>query len=224
MAITKATASSIAPAVKGDLVAGSATNDAAVLAVGSNNTVLTADSAEATGLKWATPSSAAISWTLLHNGVSLTGSSTSFTGLSGYNYLKVLVRVTKTNATNDFFSATFNSDTSGKYYFFGITNRTQSSYASSIIGGQSTQGDTKIELIQKGTGSEVDGALNIVGANSTSHKMYDFTFSSTVGTGDAAGNKAQGGFYQGTSVISSIQLLSSSGTFTQGTATIYGGN
>ena len=57
MAITKATASSIAPAVKGDLVVGSATNDAAVLGVGANNTVLTADSSEATGLKWATPAS-----------------------------------------------------------------------------------------------------------------------------------------------------------------------
>lgn len=56
MAITKATASSIAPAAKGDLVVGSATNDAAVLAVGTNNQVLTCDSAEATGMKWATPS------------------------------------------------------------------------------------------------------------------------------------------------------------------------
>jgi hypothetical protein len=53
MAITKATASSIAPAAKGDLVAGSATNDAAVLGVGANDTVLTADSSTATGLKWA---------------------------------------------------------------------------------------------------------------------------------------------------------------------------
>ncbi len=53
MAITKATASSIAPAAKGDLVVGSATNDAAVLAVGTNDYILTADSAEATGMKWA---------------------------------------------------------------------------------------------------------------------------------------------------------------------------
>jgi hypothetical protein len=53
MAISKATASSIAPAAKGDLVAGTATNDAGVLGVGANDTVLTADSAEATGLKWA---------------------------------------------------------------------------------------------------------------------------------------------------------------------------
>ena len=57
MPITKATASSIAPAAKGDLVVGSATNDAAVLAVGTNNTVLTADSSTATGLKWAAPAS-----------------------------------------------------------------------------------------------------------------------------------------------------------------------
>jgi len=53
MAITKATASSIAPAAKGDLVAGSATNDAAILGVGTNNQVLTADSSTTTGLKWA---------------------------------------------------------------------------------------------------------------------------------------------------------------------------
>lgn len=53
MAITKATASSIAPAAKGDLVVGSATNDASVLAVGSANQVLTVDSSTATGLKWA---------------------------------------------------------------------------------------------------------------------------------------------------------------------------
>jgi hypothetical protein len=57
MAITKATASSVAPAAKGDLVVGSGTNDAAVLAVGSANQVLTVDSSTGTGLKWAAPSS-----------------------------------------------------------------------------------------------------------------------------------------------------------------------
>lgn len=55
MPITKATASSIAPAAKGDLVVGSATNDASVLAVGSANQVLTVDSSTSTGLKWAAP-------------------------------------------------------------------------------------------------------------------------------------------------------------------------
>jgi len=40
---------------KGDLIAATAADTASRLAVGANGTVLTADSAEATGLKWATP-------------------------------------------------------------------------------------------------------------------------------------------------------------------------
>jgi hypothetical protein len=40
---------------KGDLIAATAADTPARLAVGANDTVLTADSAEATGLKWATP-------------------------------------------------------------------------------------------------------------------------------------------------------------------------
>jgi hypothetical protein len=42
---------------KGDIIAATANDTPARLAVGANNTVLTADSSTATGLKWATPSS-----------------------------------------------------------------------------------------------------------------------------------------------------------------------
>jgi hypothetical protein len=42
---------------KGDLVAGTGADAFSRIGVGANNTVLTADSAEATGLKWATPAS-----------------------------------------------------------------------------------------------------------------------------------------------------------------------
>ena len=51
-----------APAVKGNLVAGTGTDTSGLLTVGANNTVLTADSTTATGLKWAAlPSSAPVS-------------------------------------------------------------------------------------------------------------------------------------------------------------------
>jgi len=55
MAITKASGNSVTAAAKGDLVVGSATNDSSILAVGTNDYVLTAASGEATGLKWAAP-------------------------------------------------------------------------------------------------------------------------------------------------------------------------
>jgi hypothetical protein len=47
---------------KGDLVPGTGADTFARLAVGANGTVLTADSAEATGLKWATPATGSSSW------------------------------------------------------------------------------------------------------------------------------------------------------------------
>ena len=53
MPITKASGNSVTAAAKGDLVVGNATNDSGVLSVGANNTVLTADSSTATGVKWA---------------------------------------------------------------------------------------------------------------------------------------------------------------------------
>lgn len=62
MAITKASGQAVAPAAKGDLVVGSATNDAAVLGVGSADQVLTVDSSTTTGLKWATPATVT-TWT-----------------------------------------------------------------------------------------------------------------------------------------------------------------
>jgi hypothetical protein len=48
---------------KGDLIAATAADTASRLAVGANGTVLTADSAEATGLKWASASSPSYTWT-----------------------------------------------------------------------------------------------------------------------------------------------------------------
>ena len=45
---------------KGDIIAATADNTVDRLAVGANGTVLTADSVEATGLKWATPAGAAL--------------------------------------------------------------------------------------------------------------------------------------------------------------------
>lgn len=59
----------LATTAKGDLVAGSGASTAAVLTVGANDTVLTADSSTATGLKWAAAAASGSSNVAGKNGV-----------------------------------------------------------------------------------------------------------------------------------------------------------
>ena len=76
---------------KGDLLAGSASGIQSKLAVGSNDTVLTADSTTGTGLKWAAPVSGGM--TLLETiTVSATSSVTSATISGTYKDLKIYVK------------------------------------------------------------------------------------------------------------------------------------
>jgi hypothetical protein len=65
---------------KGDLIAGTASDTVSRLAVGTNGQVLTADSAEATGMKWGTI--AAGGMTLLST-TTLSGTTTDITSISG---------------------------------------------------------------------------------------------------------------------------------------------
>jgi hypothetical protein len=114
MAITKATASSIAPAAKGDLVVGSATNDAGVLAVGTDTHILVADSAESLGMKWAAPAGASLV------GVSTKGNNPSLT----QNVRTVLAFTTEEFDTDGFHDNSTNNSRitipagkGGKYFF-----------------------------------------------------------------------------------------------------------
>jgi hypothetical protein len=90
-------ASAINPTIvdaKGDIIAATAADTVARLAVGANDTVLTADSTAATGLKWATP--AAGGMTLLST-TTLTGNSVTISSISGsYNTLLLIIAATPT--------------------------------------------------------------------------------------------------------------------------------
>ena len=70
---------------KGDIIAATAADAVSRLAVGANDTVLTADNAQATGLKWATPASGGMT---LISTTSLTGASVTLSSIpQTYNSL-----------------------------------------------------------------------------------------------------------------------------------------
>ena len=107
MAITKATASSIAPAAKGSIVVGSATNDAGVLAVGTDTHILVADSAESLGMKWAAPAAVG-DFTHIY----ASGSTTSFASSAD---VKVLFTTENYDTLSEFASSRFTATTAGYY-------------------------------------------------------------------------------------------------------------
>jgi len=219
MAITKATASSIAPAAKGDLVVGSATNDASILAVGTNTHILTADSSTATGLKWAaattTQNFTLISTTTLTGATSITISS-----LSGYNQLAIHLDGLSTANANPVYDMRLNSDSTQKYSEAGVRFTTTPGVYGFQLTNYSSATSFYIGTGDGSAGGYAMGVIRIDGANSSGVKPVSI---SVVTSTNATGYPImQQGFYSGTSVISSITLISSSGNFDAGTVRIFG--
>jgi hypothetical protein len=98
---------------KGDIIAASAADTPARLAVGSNGTVLTADSAESTGLKWATPSSGGM--TLINSGTVTAGTLNVGSIPGTYNDLVLWIYEFDPGSSGGTPAFRFNSDSTNKY-------------------------------------------------------------------------------------------------------------
>lgn len=81
---------------KGDIIAATAADTVARLAVGTNDHVLTADSSTATGLKWALPAGGAGNMVQVATG-SLSGTSVTISSLS--TYTELILRIEGAHAT-----------------------------------------------------------------------------------------------------------------------------
>ena len=100
---------------KGDLVAGTGADTFAKLTVGANNTVLTADSAEATGLKWAAAASGG-GLTLISETVASSLSSLTFGSISGsYKQLLLIWSGIRHSATGSGFAIRLNNNSGSVY-------------------------------------------------------------------------------------------------------------
>jgi len=226
MPISKASSNAVAAAAKGDLVVGSATNDSGVLAVGSANQVLTVDSSTATGLKWAAATAAGSNFTLLNSGgTALTGAATiTVSGISGADKIMILIQNASTASASPAINVRFNTDSTGKYGFSMASNTIADPVATSNFSTDAQLTATEFRLGQYGNSNlkELSGYLFAQGCNSSGLKIVNFTGSGNVG--DATPNGRQnigGGFYSGTSTISSISVVSGSGNFDAGTVYVY---
>jgi hypothetical protein len=209
---------------KGDLVAGTGADAFSRLAVGANGTVLTADSAEATGLKWAAAASTSSSYSLLGS-AALTGSTTiTVSGLSGYNSMFITVDGMSTNTNYSFITFKFNS-ASANHYAYGNKIQWQSVYGAGLVANinQSNVGAIQYGRMPNNTGSTGNGTIQISGANTSAVKPFLFNAGFEPGGGFYDMETVNGGgYFNAAAVISSISLVSSSGNFDAGTISVYG--
>ena len=176
---------------KGDLIAASAADTPARLAVGTNGQVLTADSTAATGLKWATVSSG--SWSQVATGT-LSGTSVTISSLSGKQYYVALIGWSH-NASAEYVMLRFNGDSGTNY--------------------RRTDSDSAVAELYPA------GSVTVAGTTTRSIGFHvDMADTSMAGkpvtSVDPQGNVA-GGWYMSSNAITSITLLTSGGSFDAGT-------
>jgi hypothetical protein len=195
---------------KGDLIAATAADTPARLAVGTNGQFLTADSTAATGLAWATSPSGGM--TLLSTTTLSTGTTTISTISASYTDLRVYIVNFIPSVDDGACLMRINGDTGSKYF------------AQSGLGSGSVASATSISVIA-GVDNVTTNGLSILNipfyANTTGVKSINGTGAALNSNNtDLRTNFASFG-YNSTSAISSLTFFVSSGTMS-GTVYVYG--
>jgi hypothetical protein len=207
---------------KGDLYTFS-TSDAR-LGVGANDTVLTADSTQATGMKWAAASSGGANFTIVNSGgTALNGAQTiTVSGITGANQLFVYITGAAAANGSNFITLRLNGDTGGNYNQYGVSFTAATAYAASNLASAQGSGNTNYRLgkMADANSSAVQAYALISGCNSTGIKVIQ-----SAGTGNADTDTQQayiaGGFYNSASTISSVSIFASGSNLTNGTVFVY---
>jgi len=141
--MTKSRSNATAPAAKGELVIGTGTDASGILSVGANDTVLTADSSTATGLKWAAPAGGGKVLQVVSAAFTATKSTTSTT----YQETDITATITPSSATSKIFVIANHNDC-GK-------------------NADASNGLLQIRLLRAST--EIANAGSTIGSNNVSH-------------------------------------------------------
>jgi hypothetical protein len=204
---------------KGDLYTFSTVD--ARLGVGANGTVLTADSAETTGLKWAAPGGAALTLSQIATG-SMSGTSVTISSLSAYDTIILQMNGVTWGTGNNNIRVRINSLTTGNYYKSGWA-----------VG----SGGSRIRQYQPtATSFALQDPGDQVYTNATNNYFYIFTSCKSVGFTQVVAEGFYGaassvdivtafnGIITSAEAVSSLVLATASGyTFNAGTYTVWGG-
>jgi len=202
---------------KGDIIVATGSGTYVRQGVGTNGQVLTADSAQADGVIWSTPTAPTENFALISS-TSMTGASTiTVSGLSNKNNLMINLQGVSSANANARFTFRLNSDTGSNYYWFGFIYNDGGSITADQ-GWPTTS--TRIGDMGNSAANNVQGTINIQGTSGTGRKPFQLLTYANGGGGNQSFWSS--GYYQGGSAISSISLISGSGNFDAGTLEIYG--
>jgi hypothetical protein len=210
---------------KGDLIAGTASDTVARLAVGTNDQILMADSTAATGMKWATPAapSAGANWSLLNSGgTSLSGSDlVTISGISGKDKIMVVIRAASSASSASTIGVRLNTEIVD-YWGVGWRYTDAATYAS----GQSVAYNLDEYQIPVGkmgnsAGATVSGYFLLTGGASSGVKVWQCAGGSA-DAGTAGIFYTLGGTWSNSATVSSVSIKSTSNNFDSGTVFVYG--
>ena len=183
------------------------------LGVGANGTILTADSAEATGLKWAAPAAGG-AYTELASG-SLTGASVALTSISAdYKDLLLIIRNYRPVNDGNGLNMRFNNDTADRYrYQAASTDNVE--FAIGYIRVTADQDNTTSNSLYRIEMNDY--------ANTSTWKMAEiFGISNNQTTSSNYNSYITYGYYNQTGAINRIDLSPSGSNFNAGTYILYG--
>lgn len=230
-------------AAKGDLVAGTANDTYAALTVGSNGTVLTADSTTATGIKWAAAPSSNLDLALITSGTLTNGASLlSLTSLSSYDTLEFVASSVNPAAATDWlrFYTNANTSTNGWSGAGLITQNASAGFNANNTGpwstvstwlelnGNSSTGSTNTGVLQSvtpGFPNPNQFRIRLTNCKATGMTLYDYNGYCV--SGNQAGAEpviTSSGIITSEAAISSIHFWSAAQTFygSGGSYALYG--